>query len=145
MRKGCNRGFTLIEAIVALAIITSGVMSLAGLARQVTDTVTRSRRHLAAATFADAFVAIRAATPLAPTATDCLSRDIGGCFDSLDGEGRITAGNAAFVRRWRIAAVAAAPAPAWSLTVCVVPAELRAVVAPAPGACVARIVTEMAP
>lgn len=145
MRSGSNRGFTVVEAIVALAIITSGVVSLAGLARQVTDTVARSRRHLAAATFADAFVAIRAAVPLAPTAADCLSRDVGGCFDTLDGAGRVTAGPSAFVRRWRIAAVAAAPTPAWSLTVCVVPADLRAVVAPAPGACVARVVTETAP
>lgn len=145
MQTASEQGFTVIEAIVALAIITSGVVSLAGLARQVTDTVARSRRHLAAATFADAFVAIRAGTPLAATAPYCLSRDTGGCFDTLDGEGRVTAGPASFVRRWRIAAIAAAPAPAWSLTVCVVPADLRASVAPAPGACVSRIVTETAP
>ncbi len=145
MRSGSEKGFTLIEAVVALAIITSGVVSLAGLARQVTDTVARSRRHLAAATFADAFVAIRAGTPLAATAPDCLSRDVGGCFDALDGDGRVTAGPAAFVRRWRIAPVPAAPAPAWSLTVCVVPADLRGAASPAPGACVARVVAEMAP
>jgi hypothetical protein len=103
VQTASEQGFTVIEAIVALAIITSGVVSLAGLARQVTDTVARSRRHLAAATFADAFVAIRAGTPLAATAPDCLSRDTGGCFDTLDGEGRVTAGPASFVRRWRIA------------------------------------------
>lgn len=145
MRTGSDKGFTLIEAIVALAIITSGVVSLAGLARQVTDSVARSRRHLAAATFADAFVATRAGTPMAPTAPDCLSRDVGGCHDTLDGDGRVTGGAAAFVRRWRIAPVAASPVPAWSLTVCVVPADLRAAVSPAPGACVARVVVETAP
>lgn len=145
MRTSSEQGFTGIEAIVALAIVTSGVVSLAGLARQVTDTVARSRRHLAAATFADAFVAIRTGVPLVPTAPDCLTRDTGGCYDALDGEGRVTGGPAAFVRRWRIAAIAAAPAPAWSLTVCVVPADLRASVSPAPGACVARIVAEVAP
>ncbi len=144
MRVVDDRGFTLIEAIVALAIVTSGVVSLAGLARQVTDTVAGSRRQLAAATFADAFVSVRAAAPLTPTAPDCLSRDVGGCFETLDGDGRVTGGPVAFVRRWRIAPVAA-PAPAWSLTVCVVPADLRRAVSPAPGACVARIVTEMAP
>ena len=145
MRTASEQGFTVIEAIVALAIITSGVVSLAGLARQVTDTVARSRRHLAAATFADAFVATRAGQPFAPTASDCLSRDIGGCFDTLDAEGRVTGGPAFFVRRWRIAAVAAAPAPAWSLTVCVVPADERVGVSPTPGACVSRIVAEVAP
>lgn len=145
VRAASDRGFTLIEAIVALAIVTSGVVSLAGLARQVTETVARSRRHLAAATFADAFVAIRAGTPLVPTAPDCLSRDVGGCFETLDGDGRVTGGSAAFVRRWRIAAVAGAPVPAWSLTVCVVPADLRAAVSPAPGACLARVVAEVAP
>ena len=145
MRATGERGFTLIEAIVALAIVTSGVVSLAGLARQVTDAVAGSRRHLAAATFADAFVAIRSGTPLAATAPDCLSRDVGGCFETLDGDGRVTGGPAAFVRRWRIATVAAAPARAWSLTVCVVPAELRRTVTPAPGACVARVVAEVAP
>ena len=98
-----------------------------------------------AATFADAFVAIRSGTPLAATAPDCLSRDVGGCFETLDGDGRVTGGPAAFVRRWRIATVAAAPARAWSLTVCVVPAELRRAVSPAPGACVARVVAEVAP
>lgn len=145
MGAGGDKGFTLIEAIVALAIVTSGVVSLAALARQVTDTVAGSRRHLAAATFADAFVAIRAGTPLAPTAPDCLSRDVGGCFETLDGDGRVTGGPAAFVRRWRIAAVAAAPVPAWSLTVCVVPADQRRAVSPAPGACVARVLVETAP
>ncbi len=145
MHTRCEQGFTVIEAIIAVAILTTGVVSLAGLAHQVTDTVARSRRHLAAAVFADAYVATRAGAVLAPTAPDCLSRDVGGCYDTLDDEGRVTGGGAAFVRRWRIAAVAAAPAPAWSLTVCVVPAELRTTVLPAPGACVTRVVVETAP
>ncbi len=145
MQTGCDKGFTVIEAIVALAILTTGVVSLAGLAQQVTDAVARSRRHLAAAVFADAYVAIRAGAALAPTALDCLSRDVGGCHETLDDEGRVTGGGAAFVRRWRIAAIPAAPAPAWSVTVCVVPAELRTAVLPTPGACVARVVVETEP
>lgn len=140
-----DRGFTVLEAMVALAIVTSGVLSLAGLARQVIDTVARSRRHFSAAVLADQFVAMRLGRPIATTPADCLDRDVGGCMEALDGEGRPTAGLPAYVRRWRIAAVTGAPAPAWSLTVCVVPSDLRRAAAPSPGACVARVLAEPAP
>jgi len=136
------KGFTVIEAVVALAIVTSGVLSLAGLASQVTDTVARSRRHLSAAILADQFVAIRSGRPLAATAPDCLDRDVAGCMEALDGEGRPTLATAAYVRRWRIAAIGAAPAPAWSLTACVAPIDQRRAAAPWLGACVARILAE---
>ncbi len=136
------KGVTVLEAIVTLAIVTGAVLSLAGLARQVTDTVARSRRHLSAAVLADGFVATRIGWPLVATPPDCLDRDIGGCMEELDGEGRPAAGPPAYVRRWRIAAVAGAPVPAWSLTVCVVSSELRQRAAPVAGACVARIVAE---
>jgi len=146
VQPACVKGFTVIEAIVALAIVTSGVLSLAGLARQVTDSVARSRRHLSAAVLADAFVTTRLGRPMASTAPDCLERDVAGCMDTLDGDGRPAGGQAAsFVRRWRISAVGVAPVPVWSLTVCVVPADMRRAVAPAPGACIARLVTETAP
>ena len=145
MQTSCERGFTVLEAIVALAIVTSGVMTLAALARQVTDTVARSRRHLSAAVLADGFVTTRIGRPIGATPPDCLDRDIGGCMEALDGDGRPAAGLAAFVRRWRIAAVTGAPSPAWSVTVCVVPADLRRAPSPSPGACVTRIVTEAAP
>ena len=136
------KGFTVIEAIVALAIVTSGVLSLAALASQVTDTVARSRRHLSAAILADEFVVMRTGRPLAATAPDCLDRDVAACMEALDGVGRPTLATPAFVRRWRIAAIGAAPAPAWSLTACVAPVDLRRAGAPWPGACVARILAE---
>ncbi len=145
MQPACVKGFTLLEAIVALAIVTTGVLSLAGLARQVTETVARSRRHLSAAVLADQYVAMRIGRPIAPTPSDCLDRDIGGCVEQLDGDGRPASGLPAYVRRWRIAALAGAPAPAWSLTVCVVPADLRRATASSPGACVARILSGTAP
>ena len=145
MQASCVKGFTVLEALVALAIVTSGVLSLAGLARQVTDIVARSRRHLSAAVLADAFVSTRVGRPIGATPPDCLDRDIGGCMEALDGDGRPTAGLAAYVRRWRIAAISGAPSPAWSLTVCVVPADLRRATTPLPGACVARVVAETAP
>lgn len=144
MQPSSARGFTILEAIVALAIVTSGILSLAGLARQVTDAVARSRRHLSAAILADEYVAMRIGRPLAATPPDCLDRDVGGCMEALDGAGRPATASPAFVRRWRVAPVAAAPAPAWSLTVCVVPVDLRRFTAPSPGACVHRIVPEVA-
>ena len=142
MQPWSIKGFTVIEAIVALAIVTSGVLSLAGLASQVTDTVARSRRHLSAAILADQFVALRTGRPLAATAPDCLDRDIAGCMEALDGDGHPTLAPAAYVRRWRIAAIGAAPASAWGLTACVAPVDLRRAAAPWPGACVARILAE---
>lgn len=147
MPTACMKGFTIVEAIVALAIVTSGIVSLAGLARQVTESVARSRRQLVAATLADAFVSRRAGTALSATAADCLSRDLAGCFEALDVNGQPAPGDPAFVRRWRIVAVAGAPAPAWSFTVCVVPGALRAIASPghAPGACVTRVIAETAP
>lgn len=139
------RGFTVIEAIVALAIVTGGVLTLAGLARQVTDTVARSRRHLSAAVRADASVAMRIAGPLVATPPGCVDRDTSGCMEALDGDGGATTAAPAFIRRWRVVPVGSAPAPAWSLSVCVVPVDLRNAAPSAAGACVHRIVSEVAP
>lgn len=144
MQSSAN-GFTVIEAILALAIVTTGVFSLTALARQVTDTVAWSRRHLSAAVLADAFVSQRLDDAMAATPLDCLEHDVGGCMEWLDGEGRQTTRAPAFVRRWRIVPVAAALAPTWSLTVCVVPVDLRRASGPAPGACVPRVIAEVTP
>jgi type II secretory pathway pseudopilin PulG len=139
-------GFSLLEALIALAIVTSGVVTLAGLAVQVVDSVARSRRHLASAVLADAYLAARLARPLAPTPLDCLQRDVAGCHDVLDADGGLASGAApAFVRRWRIAAVPGAPSVVFTLAVCVVPIEGRRVGGIAPGACVMRVVSEVLP
>lgn len=138
-------GFTIVEAVVALAIVTTGVLGLTGLATQVTDAVARARRHTQAALMADQAVSIRLAQPVTATPPDCLQRDVAGCVDALDGAGRIATGPPAFVRRWRATLVAGASPPAWSLTVCVVPVHERRAPGPAPGACVSRIVWEPAP
>lgn len=139
------RGFTLIEALIALAIVTAGLLSLVGLAQHVTETVARSRRHLAAAVLADAYAAQRAASPLAATASDCLQRDRAGCLDLLDAAGQVTTAPPVFHRRWQVAPVAGLASPAWALSVCVVPVALRQVSIATPGACVARVVSETVP
>jgi hypothetical protein len=139
------RGFTIIEATIALAIIAGGVLTLVGLAHQVVDAVARSRRQLQAAVLADEYVTLRHGTVLTGTAADCLERDIGGCVELLDATGRPTTGVAAFSRRWRIGQIAGAPTTAWALSVCVVPADARRLVSRAPGACISRVLHEGAP
>lgn len=138
-------GFTIVEAVVALAIVTTGVLGLAGLATQVTDAVARARRHTLAALLADQAISARLGQPIPATPVDCLQRDVAGCFELLDGAGRLTAGPPAFVRRWRAVALAGITPPARSLTVCVVPVHERHGLGTAPGACVARIAWEAAP
>jgi type II secretory pathway pseudopilin PulG len=140
-----ERGFTIVEAIVALAIVTTGVLGLAGLATQVTDHVVRARRHTIAALLADQAISARIGQPLAATPADCLQRDVAGCVEELDGAGQIAAGRPAFVRRWRVAAIGGSTPSVWGLTVCVVPVHERTTTGPAPGACVARVAWEVAP
>lgn len=145
MAGSSSRGFTIVEAIIALAIVTAGVLSLVGLAHQVVDAVARSRRHLQAAVLADAYVTLRYGAPLTGTATDCLERDLPGCVELLDDAGRVTSGTPAFARRWRISPIAGAPTAAWTLSVCVVPIGSRRLTSPAPGACVSRVLHEGGP
>jgi type II secretory pathway pseudopilin PulG len=140
-----ERGFTIVEAMVALAIVTTGVLALASLATQVTDSVVRSRRQTVAAVLADQAVAARLRQPLAATPIDCLQHDVPGCVETLDGAGQITAGPAAFVRRWRVAPLGGVAPPAWALGVCVVSVHERRLTGVAPGACVGRIAWAAAP
>lgn len=144
MRIGVSHGFTLVEAIVAIAIATGGVLALVALARQVTDSVASSRRHLVAAVYADAFISTRL-DGVVPTAPDCLQRDVPGCVEALDADGRPAAARPVFIRRWRVTAVAGAPTPVWSVMACVVPIAARFAVGPAPGACVARLAHQVTP
>lgn len=139
------KGFTLVEALIALAIVTGGLLSLVGLAQHVTENVARSRRQLGAAVLADAYLAQRAASALAATPIDCLRRDRAGCLEHLDGAGQITTGPPVFHRRWLITPVAGLPVPAWAISVCVVPVALRLVNLATPGSCVARVVSEVGP
>ncbi len=138
-------GFTIVEAVVALAIVTTGVLGLAELATHVTHTVLRARRHTIAAVLADQGVSMRVAGPMAVTPVDCVQRDVAGCVEALDSVGRVTTGPPAFVRRWRAAAIGGTSPPVWGLTVCVLPVHERRGAGRAPGACVARIVWESAP
>lgn len=140
-----ERGFTIVEAIVSLAIVTTGVLSLASLATQVTTMVARARRHTVAAVLADQALAARLRAPITATPGDCLQRDLAGCSETLDGSGLVTTALPAFVRRWRAVPIAGAAVGTWGLTVCVVPVHERLGSGLATGACVARIAWEAAP
>ncbi len=140
-----THGFTVIEALVALAIVTSGVLGLAALAAQVTDVVARSRRHTTAALLADQGVAARVGGPWTSTPASCLQRDVAGCFERLDAQGLVTHNPAAFVRRWRTAPLVSSVPRLWGVTVCVVPASLGGITGATPGACVGRVVWEPRP
>jgi hypothetical protein len=131
--------------MVALAIVTTGVLSLAALAQQVVDSMARSRRHLSSAAMADALLATRLEGPWVPTSPACLDRDVTGCVDTVDDQGRPSVAAPAFVRRWRIAGVASAPVPTWTLSVCVVPVDRRRVATVASSACVSRVVSAVGP
>ena len=143
--KASEHGFTIVEAVVALAIVTTGVLSLASLAAQVTALVARARGHTIAAVLADQALAARLREPISATPSDCLQRDLAGCFEPLDSTGLVTTTGPAFVRRWRATPIAGVTPSAWGLTVCVVPVHERRGTGRAPGACVARIAWEAAP
>jgi type II secretory pathway pseudopilin PulG len=144
-RSASERGFTVVEAIVSLAIVTTGVLSLASLAAQVTTMVARARRHTVAAVLADQAIAALRRPPISATPDDCLQRDLPGCSETLDGSGLVTTAPPAFVRRWRSVPIAGAAVGTWGLTVCVVPVHERLGSGLATGTCVARIAWEAAP
>lgn len=139
-RTSC-RGFTIVEALVAIALVTTGVLALAALAFQVTGQVASSRERLVGLWLADAALAFHLRPPLADTSAECLRRDVAGCHDTVDGHGVPTSVAPAYVRRWRVTTLVPPPGGVWSVSACLVPARARGdaarVVA---GACVTRLV-----
>ncbi len=136
-------GFSVIEAIVALGIIATSVVALAGLAVRTTDVVVRARQRSVAAQLADAGVTELAARGVAASSPGCLLADVSGCVEYRDVHGQVTGGPpAAYALRWHAAAVPASPVPATVLTVCAVPEAERAPGTPPAGACASRVLME---
>lgn len=139
-------GFTLVETLVALAIVTTGALMLAALALQTTDMVGRGRRHAVAAVLADAAVSERLDGGGTPNSPACLTRDVDGCVEYRDAGGAAVPGpSAPFAVRWHAASLGASPVPAKVLTVCAVPEVQRAPAARPAGVCVVRVVMERWP
>lgn len=139
-----HHGFTVVEALVAIAIASGGVVALAALAQQVTDGVAHSRRTLSAAVLADRGVATLIGRSMTATADGCLDTDTAGCMETLAADGQPSTTAVAFVRRWRVVLVATSPLLLRSVTVCVVQAGARGRRAPTAGGCANRLVGGLA-
>lgn len=139
-------GFTVVEALVALGIIAAGVATMAALAARTTEIVLRARQRSVATHLADATLTDLAARGVAPSAADCLLRDIAGCVEYHDATGRLVTGpGGGYAVRWHAATVPGSPVPATLLTVCAVPDADRGPAVRPPGACATRVVMETWP
>ena len=72
------------EAVIALGIIATGVLAMAGLALRTTDVVVRARHRTVAAQLADAGLTEFAARGVAASSPACLLRDVAGCVEYRD-------------------------------------------------------------
>jgi hypothetical protein len=136
-------GFSVVEAIIALGIVATGVLAMAGLALRTTDLVVRARHRSIAVQLADAGLAELAARGVLPSGPACLLSDVAGCVEYRDAEGRPRPGPAgAYAVRWQAAAVPGSPVPATILTVCAVAEPERAPGARPAGACATRVLME---
>ena len=132
-------GFTLVEVVIALAIVTTGAVSLAALSAQAGEIVARARRQALATMLADGEVARLQGRGLAATAPDCLTRDVAGCVTFVDAQGQSTADpRAPFAVRWSATPFMFAPS-ATVLVVCAVSGPERSPTTGVPGVCVARM------
>ena len=108
-RQDGRAGTSLGEAVIAIGLLTGGVMLLASLTALAVRTNTRARERTLAT-----FLAVQKLESLAATArdlplssTDVLVSDAPGWVDFADAAGRstVSAVNAVFVRRWSVTAV----------------------------------------
>jgi prepilin-type N-terminal cleavage/methylation domain-containing protein len=136
-----DRGFSLIEVLIATLVLATGALSMAGLATISAASTREARTSTAASILAlDKLEQLRSLTwafdasgarlsdPLLATSpVDSLDRNCAGFVDFLDLAGRWLGGGttppptAAFVRRWRIAPLAANPTDTVVLQVAVTP------------------------
>ena len=123
-----ERGFTLLEVLIATTLLFVGVAALAGLSMMATRANTTAR----AATFASLLAAQKMEelrslnwgydalgqprSDLTPSPADALNHNTSGYFDFLDdtgrslGDGSSQSAQAAFVRRWSIEPLPSNPA-----------------------------------
>jgi Tfp pilus assembly protein PilV len=104
-----HRGTSLVEAVIAIGLLTGAVLVLASLATLAVQTNARARaRTLAALSAAQKLESLAvAAQDLIPSPSDALETDAPGFVDFVDASGRGTSGqpSAVFVRRWRVSAL----------------------------------------
>jgi type II secretory pathway pseudopilin PulG len=99
------RGTTLVEAIVAIAILASAVVALAGLSSVATRNAAIGReRSMATALAAQKMEALCRDVSSAPVSPpNAWAVDTPGHREMIDAHGNVVAGRGAYVRRWSIA------------------------------------------
>lgn len=128
-----ERGFTLVEVLIATVVLSTAVVASAGLFGIAGLSVRNARRHsmatlLAAGKLAELRVAETAVSP-----SDALVRDTQGFVDYLDASGRLMAGGsqrppeAVFVRRWKVQPLPDDPIDSLIIQVLVTPGDARVV------------------
>lgn len=122
------KGFSLVEVLVAMAVVATSATGLAGLLTLATRVVHQSRIDMVATAAADAKMAELRALPfgdfaLAPTPTSSLQTNAAGCVDFVDATGAMVStgtnatGQSVYLRRWRIQPLPADPVNAVVLEV----------------------------
>jgi Tfp pilus assembly protein PilV len=111
-----HSGSTLIEALVAIAILATAVVSLAGLASVAVRTIALTGERTAAAILAAQKLEelTAASRPLSPSSPDAVSHDEAGFVEYLDAAGAIVGSGGAvrsarYVRRWAVSPLQADP------------------------------------
>ena len=112
-----TRGSTLIEAVVAIAILATSVVSLCGLVSVAVRTITLTReRTIAAALASQKLEDLSLAAPTLPQSSpDAVSHDEAGFVEYLDAAGAVVGTGAGargvvYVRRWAVSPLVADPA-----------------------------------
>lgn len=98
------RGFTLIEALLALALMSGAGVTIATLSVAATRTVLDGRDRTLSVLAADAVLAREARPEAAVTGLACLEADGAGCRDGIEADGQAAAAPSGGVyrRRWRV-------------------------------------------
>jgi prepilin-type N-terminal cleavage/methylation domain-containing protein len=130
-----ERGFSLLEVLVATTIVTVGVSALAQLTVLGAHTNLRARHATTAAVLAqdkmEELLAAEAGT-LAPSPPDALGHDVDGFADFIDAAGHTMGGSpaappgSAYLRRWSIDSLPESRNGAWVLQVFVIDLRSRA-------------------
>lgn len=124
-RVGPVGGFTLVEVLVALAVLTTGALSMAALAADTARRVSVARQHGVAAALADGVLAQLQQRDLAATPPGCLTRDIDGCVIFYDAVGQPSRDpRAPFAVRWSATSLFTVPR-ATMIVACAVPVSER--------------------
>lgn len=128
-----ERGFTLVEVLIATVVLSTAVVATAGLFGIAGLSVRNARRHSVATLLAAGKLAELRVGDTAVSPWDALVRDTPEFVDYVDAGGRVIAGGsqrppeAVFVRRWRVQALPDDPIESLIIEVLVVPGDARVV------------------